>query len=241
MTVAIIIQARMTSTRLPGKVLKKILEKELLYLQIERLKKITIPHVIIIATTTNDTDSPIVSFCEQHGLTFFRGSENDVLSRYYLAAQKVQANVIVRVTSDCPLIDPFVIEKVLNSFLSSGCDYASNTLERTYPRGLDCEVFSFKTLELAHKSALLDFQREHVTPYIYQNPNQFNLVSVINSSNLSHLRWTVDTVEDFDLINNIFTCLYPHNPFFSTNDILDCLNQNPKWQYINSHIEQKAL
>lgn len=231
----------MTSTRLPGKVLKKILNKELLLLQIERLKLVTLPVELIIATTSNQSDNLIVGFCELHGIKFFRGSESDVLSRYYHAAKENNANIIVRITSDCPLIDPSLVSDIINTFKNSKYDYVSNTLERSYPRGLDCEVFSFSSLQEAFLNADQPLQREHVTPYIYQNPSIYNLKSIVNSQNLSHLRWTVDTYEDLDLINKIYNSLYPQNPNFTTSDVIKCLELNSDWLKINAHIEQKKL
>ncbi|NLX01599.1 MAG: NTP transferase domain-containing protein, partial [Syntrophomonadaceae bacterium] len=168
MKTVIIDQARMTSTRLPGKVMKEVLGKPLLEYQIERLKRTNEADELVIATTTNNTDQPIVEICKRLGVAYYRGSEEDVLSRYYEAATKFGADVVVRVTSDCPLIDPTVVDKVIKHYKDNWdkYDYVSNTLTRTYPRGMDTEVFSYKVLQEVYYNAQEQPEREHVTPYI---------------------------------------------------------------------------
>ncbi|HBQ25201.1 MAG TPA: acylneuraminate cytidylyltransferase, partial [Syntrophomonas sp.] len=168
MKTIIIVQARMTSTRLPGKVLKEVLGKPLLEYQIERLRQVRLADELVIATTTNDTDQPIVELCEHLGGAYYRGSEEDVLSRYYEAATQFKADAVVRVTSDCSLIDPGVMDEVIGLYINNrdNYDYVSNTLERTYPRGLDTEVFSMAALEKAYKEAGEQPDREHVTLFM---------------------------------------------------------------------------
>ncbi len=243
MKTAIIIQARMTSTRLPGKILKMVLDKPLLEYQIERLKRVNRADQIIIATTINETDNPIVDLCNKMEVPFYRGSEQDVLARYYYAAREKQADVIVRVTSDCPLIDPQVIDKVIGFYLNhkSDCDYVANVLERTYPRGMDTEVFSFQGLEEAFREAVDPPEREHVTPFFYRHPERYRLSNVAYHENQSQHRWTVDTIEDFLLIKNIIEELYPSNPTFTFEDVLRVLDRNPEWISINAGIEQKEI
>lgn len=242
MKTVIISQARMTSTRLPGKVLKEVLGKPLLSYQIERLQRVKSADEIVIATTTNRDDDPIVSLADDLGVAVYRGSENDVLLRYYEAAREHNANAIVRVTSDCPLIDPFVIEKVLAFYVDSRgkYDYVANTLQRTYPRGMDTEVFSMTVLATAHQQATQKPEREHVTAYIYRNHEQFRLGNVAYSSNESRHRWTVDTAEDFELIKRIIEALYPTNNCFTLEDCLQLLHRNPEWSGLNEDIEQKV-
>lgn len=243
MKVAAIIQARMGSTRLPGKILKEILGKTLLEYQLERVERAQAIDDIIIATTTNKNDDPIVMLCEKLKVKYFRGSEQDVLLRYYEAATKFHTDVIVRLTSDCPIIDPDVIDRVIREYLNNQekVDYVSNTIERTFPRGLDTEVIPYHILEVAHKKANLPAYREHVTAYIYHNPQDYKLLNVLNEQDLSQHRWTVDTIEDFDLIDKIITNLYSNNPHFTFKDVVDLLNKNDHWFYINHYIEQKKV
>ncbi|MEL5865097.1 glycosyltransferase family protein, partial [Clostridium cochlearium] len=195
MKIVCIVQARVGSTRLPGKVLKKICGKTVLEHDIDRLRRIKNIDEIIIATTTLEKDNAIVKECERLGVKCFRGSEEDVLSRYYYAAKENNADVVVRVTSDCPLIDSYVSEKTINYYLNNKYDYVSNTIDRTYPRGLDTEVFSFKVLEMAFKEAVSLRDKEHVTSYIWNNPQIFKLAQYKNHKDYSHLRWTLDTEE----------------------------------------------
>ncbi len=239
----IIVQARMTSTRLPGKVMKEVLGKPLLEYQIERLRQVRLADELVIATTTNDTDQPIVELCERLGVAYYRGSEEDVLSRYYEAATKFGADVVVRVTSDCPLIDPGVMDEVISLYINNQgkYDYVSNTLERTYPRGLDTEVFSMTALGKAYKEARKQPEREHVTLLMYRRPKQFQLANFRSSVDYSHHRWTVDTPEDFEFINLILQELYPVNNRFTWLDVLNLLDQNPEWKEINAAVKQKEV
>jgi len=243
MKVAAIIQARMGSTRLPGKVLKKVLNKTLLEYQIERVKRAKTIEEIIIATTTKDSDDPIIQLCQQLSVPYYRGSEEDVLARYYEAATNFGVDVVVRLTSDCPIIDPNVIDKVVRHYLENKdrYDYVSNTLARTYPRGLDTEVVSYEVLKRAHEDAQGLEYREHVTAYIYCHPQQFKLSNTSNETDESKHRWTVDTEEDFELIEKIISDLYPKDEHFTMNDVLNLIQQNPTWFNINSHVEQKKL
>lgn len=242
MKTIIIVQARMTSTRLPGKVLKKVLGKPLLVYQLERLRRVKLAGEIVIATTTNETDLPIVKLCSDLAISCFRGPEEDVLARYYGAARQFPGEVIVRLTSDCPLIDPQVIDKVIQHYLDSPqLDYVSNVLERSYPRGMDTEVFSFKALQEAYLEAADHSQREHVTPFIYHQPSRFSLANVSYQEDQSRHRWTVDTPEDLELVTKILEALYPYKPQFTLEDILSLLVEQPHWMAINENIEQKKL
>ena len=237
-----IVQARMTSTRLPGKVLLPILGIPMLSLQLERMRRATSIDGIVIATTVNAADDPIVELCIQQGIAYFRGSEQDVLSRYAEAAQAFGIDVVVRVTSDCPLIEPDLMDKVVNIFLHAHgeLDYVSNTLQPSFPYGLAVEVFSRQVLDQAHRLAVQHAEREHVTPYIYWRPQQFRLKSFTHNENLSQHRWTVDTPEDFELVSKIYGALYPQNPEFGMKQTLQLFDKHPAWMHINRHIDQKV-
>ncbi len=243
MKTVIIVQARMTSTRLPGKILKTVLERPLLEYQIERLRRVKLADEIVIATTVNDTDVPIVELCERLQVPFFRGSEEDVLERYYLAAKEHNADAVVRITSDCPLIDPYIIDSVIGYFVDNQdqYDYVSNIYTRTYPRGMDTEVFTFKALEEACQEATKYSDREHVTEFIYLQPDRYKIGNISNSEDHSHHRWTVDTIEDFTLIKNLIEAIYPTNPRFTMNDVLQVMDKNPDWYQINADIKQKEI
>lgn len=243
MKTVIIVQARMSSTRLPGKVLYEVLGKPLLEYQIERLCQVRLADELVIATTTNDTDQNIVELCERVGVAYYRGSEEDVLSRYYEAATQSGADVVVRVTSDCPLIDPGVMDEVIGLYINNRdkYDYVSNTLERTYPRGLDTEVFSMKALVKAHREAREQPEREHVTLFLYRRPEQFRLANSSSAVDYSQHRWTVDIPEDFELIKLILQELYPVNNRFTWLDVLNLLKENPEWVKINAAVKQKEV
>jgi spore coat polysaccharide biosynthesis protein SpsF len=243
MKVVAIIQARMGSTRLPGKVMKKILNKTLLEYQIERVKKCKTIDQIIIATTSRKNDNQIIEFCRKFSVSYYRGSEEDVLARYFEAATFYESDVIVRLTSDCPVLDPQIIDKVVNCYLQNKnrVDYVSNTLERTYPRGMDTEVMSYEALKNAFLNAKEQRFREHVTAYIYNHPQIFNVLNVEDNRDQSSYRLTVDTEEDLQLITNIIQSLYLSNPEFKMEDIIHLLKENQEWLKINAHIEQKKV
>lgn len=238
MHVSAFIQARMGSTRLPGKVLKPVLDHPLLYYVIERLKLSNEVDNIIVVTTTQTADDAIASFCQSSHIACFRGAEEDVLSRFYHAAVDYPTDLIVRITADCPLIDPKIIDQMLREY--SQCDYCSNTIHRTFPRGFDVEIFSFNALQQAFQHAASASEREHVTPYIYTHPDMFRVknFSNVDGKDLSHYRLTVDTPEDFALIQLILEC-FPNNVDFSLQDVIKLLKKHPEWVKLNAHIEQK--
>jgi spore coat polysaccharide biosynthesis protein SpsF len=232
----------MSSTRLPGKVLHKVLDKPLLAYQVERLRRVTGADELVIATTTNTADDALVEFCRNLGVDWIRGEEEDVLARYYRAGKQYRADAVVRLTADCPLIDPAVIDRVIGVYRSGAdrYDYVANTLERTYPRGMDCEVIAWKVLVEAYREAVEKADREHVTRYIYTDPQKYRLRNVAYTSDQNRHRWTVDTPEDFELIKRIIEALYPTKPAFDLEDCLELLRQNPTWSNLNSHIRQGA-
>ncbi len=235
----IIIQARMQSVRLPGKIFKKVLGKELLRHQLERLEPLRKDSEIVIATTINPADDLVAEFAKQNAVPFFRGSETDVLRRYYETAIKFKADIIVRLTSDCPLIDPQVVKNVIEVFKNGNFDYVSNTLERTFPRGMDTEVFTLSALATANNKARKPSEREHVTSFIYNNPETFKLANFAATTDSSQYRLTVDTPEDFLLIEKILLKLTHKKSKFTLEDILDLLVEHPELAKINQNVEQK--
>lgn len=210
---------------------------------IERLRHVNSANTIVMATTTNPLDDKLEEFCKIEKLSCFRGSEEDVLDRFYQCAKEYQADVIVRVTADCPLIDPAVVDEAVYHFLAEypRYDFVSNVEKRTYPRGMDVEVFSFNSLQKAAKEANLPEEREHVTPYFYRHPELFHLGSIAGEIDNSRFRWTVDTEDDFRLISLILQNIYPSNPFFTLNDLLELFQKNPEWVNINAHVKQKEI
>lgn len=236
-----IVQARMGSTRLPEKVLLEVLGKPLLAYLLERLERCQTLSSLVVATTIDPSDDRIVNFCANLHYDCFRGSEEDLLQRYKEAAKIAQADIIVRVTGDCPLIDPQVIDKAVTLFCQGKFDYLSNTIERTFPRGMDVEVFSIEVLERIDLLSQLPEERGHVTPYIYRHPEQFRIGSFNYSENYSRYRWTVDTAEDFLLIKTLLEAIYPQKPQFTLEDLLQLIESHPEWTEINQHISQKPL
>lgn len=243
MKTAAIIQARMGSTRLSGKVMKILHGKTVLEHDIERIKQCKQIDEIIIATTDSEKDDIIAEKVKSLGLKFFRGSESDVLSRYYYAAKENHADIIVRITSDCPLIDPRIIDKVVEFYKSNHYPYVTNSSVRpsegTYPRGLDTEVFSFKGLEEAFENAKESYQREHVTPYFYEEGKDIYIYK--NDKNNSHYRWTLDTEEDWQLISKVYDYLYKGIHNFYMEDIIQLMEQHPELNEINKDIMQKKI
>ena len=243
MNIGVIIQARMGSTRLPGKVMMELQGKSVLSHVIDRLKQSRLLNTIIVATTDKEEDSIIAKEALGNGAKVFRGSEQNVLSRYYFAAKENNLDVIVRVTSDCPLIDSKILDDLLGFYLSNHYDIVSNAgpelTQRTYPRGLDVEIFTFEVLEMTFINATQLYQKEHVTPYIYESSNRVYIYK--NEFNYSNHRWTLDTKEDFRLISEIYANLYHGKHDFYMSDILNLFRKNPDLMLLNEHIEQKKL
>lgn len=237
-----IVQARYGSTRLRGKIFKNIAGKPMLWHVINRLSHSKLLDKIVVATTIDKDDDRTEKFCVENNIGCYRGSVNNVLSRYYETAKKFNVDIIIRITSDCPLIDPVILDDMLNKFIFSEyeIDYMSNVIERTFPRGLDIEIFSFIALEKAYNEAKSDFEREHVTPYLYNNPNLFKIRNYSYKLDYSFHRWTVDTEEDFKLIEKIFNSLYVPYKLFVFEDILKFFEMNPDLIKINQHIKQKT-
>lgn len=241
MNTVAIVQARMGSTRLPGKVLKKLVDCSVIVHVINRLKEVSNINRIVVATTTLKQDDCIVEELKKHDVIICRGSEQDVLGRYYESAVKSNAANIIRITADCPLIDPGLVENIVEFFKEKKVDYVSNSLIRTFPRGLDTEVFTMEALERAYKNAKDPVLREHVTPYIYTNPDKFRIKNFINDINFSNYRWTLDTIEDWHLISEIYQRLYEPGKMFYWQEVLHLMENYPELTFINAHIEQKKL
>lgn len=237
-----IIQARSGSTRLPGKVLKTLKGRTVLGHVINRVRQVSAIDEIVIATTVLPHDDAIEQEALNHGAKVYRGSESDVLSRYYEAAAANNADTVIRITSDCPLIDPEITGEVIRHYYHTNSDYTSNTQARCFPRGLDTEVFSMESLTRAHFNAKLPEEREHVTPYIYRNPDLFHIVSFECEADYSQYRWTLDTPEDWELIGHIYSRLYTHmRPVFLWKETLQLMLEKPELSRINATVEQKKV
>jgi spore coat polysaccharide biosynthesis protein SpsF len=243
-TVAIV-QARMGSTRLPGKVLEVVEGQTVLGHTVRRAQRIEGVDRVVVATTIAPDDDAVVAECDRLGVRWGRGSEDDVLARYVEAARASEAELVVRITSDCPLLDPRVSADVVRAMtdpLARGeaVDYASNTISRRYPRGLDTEAFTIEALERAHRTARTPREREHVTLTMYEHPADFRLVSVAPDRDASAHRWTVDTAEDLELVREVMARLVPaHGAFFGLEEVLALLEREPWIAAINRHVEQK--
>lgn len=243
--VVAIIQARMGASRLPGKVLMDIEGKAMLAHVVERVRRAETIDEVVVATTQDEADDEVALFCVRKGFLHARGSNEDVLSRYLDAAEEYQADVIVRITADCPLMDPKIIDKTVANFLTQegNVDFGSNrgkgAINRTYPIGMDVEVISLEALQKAGVEALQDYEREHVTPYLYEVPGRFRTVSIESGSDYGHMRWTVDTAEDLEFVRQIYRRL-EEKPDFGMEDVLEILREEPELGEINADIRQKT-
>ena len=234
----------MDSSRLPGKVLKDICGYPMLYWVVTRASEAKMIDETIVATTLDNSDDPIVEWCLDHNVNCFRGDVFDVLDRYYQTAKKYQADVVVRLTADCPLIDPVLMDEVITVFFEKGVDFAANRLPppytRTYPIGLDIEVAAFPALEQAWHQAKLPFEREHVMPYLYSVKDRFSTLILDAEKNYSDRRWTVDTPEDLEFIRALFNklncCIN-----FSWREVLITLKENPELEEINADIAHRSF
>lgn len=232
-TVAII-QGRMNSRRLPGKILADVVGAPLIAHVIRRAETSGVFHDVVLATTADRSDDPVEAFCASHGIHCFRGDTDDVLRRYAEAARSCGAELIARLTGDCPLLDPDVIRRVVEAFDPARHDYVSNAMRRTYPDGLDTEVFTMSALAAAEKRAALPSEREHVTSYIHKHPELFRIGHVTQDRDLSALRWTVDEARDLDFVREVFREL--GGGVFGQDEILALLKRRPDLQKINECI-----
>jgi len=236
----VLIQARMSSARLPGKVLADLAGRSMLARVVRRVRRAGLVDRVIVAASESGEDEPILAECRRLAVDCFRGSEPDVLDRFHRAAEASRAEIVVRVTADCPLIDPCVMDRTICAFLEARPDYASNTLQRTYPRGLDTEVMTAAALACAWREATQPYQRVHVTPYLYGHPERFRLLSVTGEADHSSGRWTVDSPEDLQFVRAVYERL-ARDDEFSWRDVLELLDQEPSLADLNRHVRQKHL
>jgi spore coat polysaccharide biosynthesis protein SpsF len=242
--VVAIIQARMAASRLPGKVLKELGHQPVLAWMVVRARRAEMIDEAVVATTTEPSDDPVAAFCQAEGIPFVRGSMHDVLDRYYQAAKEYRANVVVRLTADCPFIDPEMLDSELRTFLSADpkLDFAANRLppphERTTPIGLDAEYCWFEGLETVWREAKEKHQREHVMPFFYEHPERFNILHITSEPSYGHLRWTVDTPEDLALLRRI-VAHFPGRDDFSWKDVLAVVEAHPELGEINAGVRHK--
>ena len=236
MTIGCIIQARMGSTRLPGKVLMEVIEgKPVLYYVINQLKYCKSFEKLIVATTTLPEDDKIVQFCMDNDVNYFRGDSKNVLERHYRCAEKFSLSTVIRMPADKPLLDPEVVDKVVEAFNSNSYDYVTNFLPSTYPSGTEVEVLSFNALKIAYEKAILPSEKEHVTNYIYDHKDDFRIFNVVNSENLSNFRWAVDRIEDLRLVREIVSNI--HKSPILIKDILELFKNEPNLVEINKQVD----
>jgi len=236
-----IVQARMRSTRLPGKVLADIRGEPMLARVVERVRMARLLNEVVIGTTTDAADDAVVELSETRSYPIYRGHPTDVLDRYYQAAGAYGADTVVRITADCPLIDPTLIDQTLGELVSQQADFAANRLprQRTYPIGLDVEVCTFDALARAWRGASEPFEREHVMPYLYQVPGRFKTVLLNADSNLGNLRWTVDTQADLEFVKAVYQHFLPRIDFKWT-EVLQLLTQRPELAAINAGVPHRT-
>ena len=238
MTVAVV-QARMSSTRLPGKVLKPVLGQPMILRQMERIRQARRIDRLVMAPSTDASDDVLADVCQAQGVECARGSLHDVLDRYYQVARRLVPQHVVRLTGDCPLLDPDLMDELITFHLAGRFDYSSNALgEPSFPNGLDAEVMRFECLERAWREARLPSEREHVTPYFYNHPELFRLGGYRGERDLSQMRWTVDEPEDLEFVRRVYAELYPANPRFRMGDVVALLEREPALSAINSGFER---
>ena len=243
MKIGAIIEARMSSTRLPGKVLFQVKNKTMLELIINRIKLVKKIDKLIIATTNNSNDNKIVNWCKSKKIIFFRGSEENVINRVYLAAKKNNLDIVILITGDCPLVDHNIISQVLSIYLNNNADYVSNNHIRTYPDGMDVQVFNFKSLKKSHNLVKSKLEREHVTLNIRRNPKIFKPIYVMapNCLHWPELGLTLDEIGDFKLIKKIISYFYSKKNFnFDCMDIINFIKKKKNLLKYNSKVKRKG-
>lgn len=236
-----IIQARLGSTRLQGKVLKNLNGKPLIEQIINRLKYCKNVDNIVLATTNNEVDDKLVSWCKKNNILCFRGDENNVLKRYYDAATHYNSDIIIRITADDPFKDPEVIDSVIDLLKTNDLDFAYNNNPPSFPEGLDTEVFTYSAIKQAAEAETTDFEKEHVTQYFYHNPQIFNCKNLSYKENISHIRLTVDTEQDFELASKIYSKLSPKGEMFYLEDVLALIKKEPELLEVNKGVKRSAM
>ena len=236
-----IIQARISSTRLPGKIMTRFSGNTLLGHIIGRISYSKYLSKIIVATTENPADDKLVEWLKTNNIEYFRGSESDVLNRYYATAKKFNANHIARITSDDPFKDPHIIDDVAQLYFENSLDFAFNNKPPSFAEGLDTEIFSFSALSIAETNAVDPFEREHVTQHFYRNPEKFSQKNLISSKDFSHLRWTIDTEQDLLMTKMVYENLYKPGQIFLADDILSLIERNPQIPLINQNVKRSDM
>ena len=235
-----IVEARMGATRLPGKTLMPIAGRPVLALLLERLRRSRMIDEVIVAAPVNPEDDVIEQFCKYRDIKCFRGSSEDVLARVYNAAKEYDTDIVVEVTGDCPLLDPWLIDECIKIFKGSDCDYLSNFIEQSYPPGIDVQIFTFRALEEMHKIAKDERFREHVSLFILKNPDRYKMKNVTAPEEYRYPDWhlELDEQKDYELIKKIYETLYPGKPAFTTREVIKLLKDNPDWLEINKDIQR---
>jgi spore coat polysaccharide biosynthesis protein SpsF len=241
MNICAIIQARLGSTRLPKKLFLELSGKPLIWHVINRLTFSKQISKILLATTDQNIDDELVDWSKKNNIDYFRGDENDVLSRYYFCAKKFKADIIIRITSDDPFKDPFLIDRLIETLLNEKLDFIFNNYPPSYPEGLDTEIFTFDALEKAYLNTNSNYDREHVTQFFYKNIELFNTRNILNNENLSNYRWTIDTQLDYELIRKIYELLYENNKLFNMKDILNLYEDFPFLHEINCKVKRSDM
>lgn len=242
MKVAAIIQARCGSTRFPNKVFADICGNPLIWHVVHRLKFAETVDQIVLATTTNPLDDKLFDWGVNHGITVFRGSEDNVLNRYHEAARFVNADIIIRITADDPFKEPIIIDNAVRKLIEEQADFVCNNCPPSYPEGLDVEVFTKRALGIAERESLNFFEREHVTQYFYHNPLAFKILNISNVENISYLRWTIDTEVDFLMVQEVYSRLYDGDAsIFHMDDILRLLSEHPEISKMNVDVTRSEM
>lgn len=237
------IEARMRSSRLPGKILMPLVGKPSLWRLVERARRSRWVSDVVVATTVSPEDDAVEHWAKEEGVSFYRGSEEDVLGRVLDAAKAFHGDVIVELTGDCPLIDPEMMDALIRQYMESDCDYVSNILKRTYPRGWDTQVFSTELLGEVDRLTRDPADRENVSLYIYEHPERYKLGGMEAPPKLygPDIRICVDRMEDYQVVSAIYEALYPANPLFSSHDVMDFLRNSPEIAKLNAHVQQKKV
>lgn len=241
---AAIIQARMGSTRFPEKIFADLAGKPLIWHVVDRLKYCILIDKMLIATTTDQNDNRLAEWAEKESLLIYRGSEDDVLNRYFMAAKSIRLtenDIIIRITADDPFKEPSLIDKVIEVVENGEADFACNNNPPTFPEGLDCEVFTMSVLETAEKQSTDLYEREHVTQYMYRHPEQFKSKNIAQKDDLSYLRFTIDTPTDYQMVQTVYNHLYKDDKIFVLNDILELFKKHPEIQVMNSNEPRSAM